>query len=1037
VKFLKQGICLALLGAGLSAAPLVSSSAAAPVAAVQADASLISQIRHEAEGRVFATTDQATGEVSYLRSKQDLMPGTSAGSAKEAGAKAQAYVDKYAGVFGAQADQLTQSAVRKTAYGWTVEFAQSYQGVPVFGGELHASVSKAGELTSVNGFVAPDLKGGVATQFSAAQAADRAMAIVRQDRPGGATTDLTGIKATSSKLYVYREGAIRGVPGPNLLAYAVEVSNQRNVREMVFIDANTGKVVNRYSMIDNALHRELYEQSFAPANLVWEEGDPFPGTLLPDQVNEVNGTGESYWLYKNAFNYVSYDNLDSTMRTVNNDPTIACPNANWNGVTTNYCDGVTSDDTVSHEWGHAYTEYTSGLVYQWQPGAMNEAYSDIWGETVDIINARFNEVPDGPRTEGQCSAFTRSDVELFINTPAAIAGHCDAAPASFGPVIQAAGTTDDVVVGDPVTGCTAFTNGAAISGNFVYVDRGPAGCTFQTKLTNAMNAGATGIIVGNNVATAPVSMPGQGTIPGLMITQDKGTAIKNAVGTVNATMRAIGTDPVDNSYRWLSGESDPAFGGAIRDMWTPTCYGDPGKVTDAEYHCTTDDSGGVHTNSGVVNHTFALLVDGGTYNSVVVPGIGLDKAANLFWQTQTAHLGPISDFADLADGLEASCTELTGQPINKMDITPNAGPTPAASMITAANCAAVTSAIAATQLRTEPVQCNFQPLLQQGAPALTCGAGTTLKTVYNEDFEDGLAGWTAENQIVYPGGGSSPWVADSTAPGGHAGGTARGVDDSVGSCTEAAGDFSSRDSIISPVITMPSSVNTPKLTFDHYVATEGGYDGGNVKISRNGGAFTQIPLSAFAFNPYNTTLLATNPLGGQVGFSGTDGGEPTGTWGTTIVNLANIGVVAGDQVRIRLDMGRDGCGGIDGWYVDNLKISNCESPAPPPPPPAMLASTTSAKPDPKKIEPGKSFKVAVTVAATGATPAGSVQIYKGTKLLASGTLASGKVTIKVSKKMAKKLKQGKNTLTAKYLGSATVLASQDDFVVKVKKKHHH
>ena len=121
------------------------------------------------------------------------------------------------------------------------------------------------------------------------------------------------------------------------------------------------------------------------------------------------------------------------MRTVNNDPTIACPNANWNGVTTNYCDGVTSDDTVSHEWGHAYTEYTSGLVYQWQPGAMNEAYSDIWGETVDIINSRFNEMPDTTRTDGQCSAFTRADVELFINTPAAIAGHCDAAPAAFGP----------------------------------------------------------------------------------------------------------------------------------------------------------------------------------------------------------------------------------------------------------------------------------------------------------------------------------------------------------------------------------------------------------------------------------------------------------------------------------------------------------------------------------------------------------------------------------------------------------------------------
>ena len=80
----------------------------------------------------------------------------------------------------------------------------------------------------------------------------------------------------------------------------------------------------------------------------------------------------------------------------------------------------------------------------------------------------------------------------------------------------------------------------------------------------------------------------------------------------------------------------------------------------------------------MVNHTFALMVDGGTYNTVTVPAIGLDKAANLFWQAQDAHLGPISDFADLADSLEASCTELTGQAINQMDVTPNAGPTPTA-----------------------------------------------------------------------------------------------------------------------------------------------------------------------------------------------------------------------------------------------------------------------------------------------------------------------------------------------------------------------
>ena len=71
---------------------------------------------------------------------------------------------------------------------------------------------------------------------------------------------------------------------------------------------------------------------------------------------------------------------------------------------------------------------------------------------------------------------------------------------------------------------------------------------------------------------------------------------------------------------------------------------------------------------------------------------------------------------------------------------------------------------------------------------------------------------------------------------------------------------------------------------------------------------------------------------------------------------------------------------------------------------------------------------------TPGVPTGTVEVYKGSKLLGTGTLANGTVTIKVSKKLAKKFKVGKVTLTAKYLGSATVLPSQADFKIKVKKK---
>ena len=101
-------------------------------------------------------------------------------------------------------------------------------------------------------------------------------------------------------------------------------------------------------------------------------------------------------------------------------------------------------------------------------------------------------------------------------------------------------------------------------------------------------------------------------------------------------------------------------------MWNPTCLGDPGKVSDAEYKCSTDDNGGVHGNSGVVNHGYALLVDGGSSTASTVDGIGLDKAANIYWRAQTSTSSPTSGFPELATALEASCADLVGEPINKL-----------------------------------------------------------------------------------------------------------------------------------------------------------------------------------------------------------------------------------------------------------------------------------------------------------------------------------------------------------------------------------
>ena len=70
------------------------------------------------------------------------------------------------------------------------------------------------------------------------------------------------------------------------------------------------------------------------------------------------------------------------------------------------------------------------------------------------------------------------------------------------------------------------------------------------------------------------------------------------------------------------------------------------------------------------------------------------------------------------------------------------------------------------------------------------------------------------------------------------------------------------------------------------------------------------------------------------------------------------------------------------------------------------------------------------MAAVGGSNTGTVQVFDGSKVLGTGTLANGVVTIQVTKN----LKSGKHTLTVKYLGSANAAASETSVKVKVKKK---
>src|SRR5205085_9493564 len=66
-------------------------------------------------------------------------------------------------------------------------------------------------------------------------------------------------------------------------------------------------------------------------------------------------------------------------------------NAHWDGTSMNFgirsgtSKGVTGIDVTGHELTHGLTQYTSGLVYNDESGAMNESMSDIMGKSVQFF----------------------------------------------------------------------------------------------------------------------------------------------------------------------------------------------------------------------------------------------------------------------------------------------------------------------------------------------------------------------------------------------------------------------------------------------------------------------------------------------------------------------------------------------------------------------------------------------------------------------------------------------------------------------------
>lgn len=147
-------------------------------------------------------------------------------------------------------------------------------------------------------------------------------------------------------------------------------------------------------------------------------------------------------------------------------------------------------------------------------------------------------------------SFLNAPAVVQITAPIAIAGTLtDVGIAAFGPQITSSySVSGEVVLADDGTGtssdaCTALVNGSAIAGKIALIDRGT--CAFVDKVNYAQAAGAIGVLIVNNVSSAPITMGGSDpgiTIPSLMITLADGNSIKTQLGMAQTVMANMTVD---------------------------------------------------------------------------------------------------------------------------------------------------------------------------------------------------------------------------------------------------------------------------------------------------------------------------------------------------------------------------------------------------------------------------------------------------------------------------------------------------------------
>jgi hypothetical protein len=209
-----------------------------------------------------------------------------------------------------------------------------------------------------------------------------------------------------------------------------------------------------------------------------------------------------------------------------------------------------------------------------------------------------------------------------------------------------------------------------------------------------------------------------------------------------------------------------------------------------------------------------------------------------------------------------------------------------------------------------PVSATFS--FTTGVPG-ECPSGTTATTLFQDDFTNGVNGWTAG------GTGGDPWAQGAPPAGTGMTGTVWAVPDN---------EVSSDRTLDTPSLAIPSTAHAVILSFDAFHNSEQNgpdacWDLSSMEYSTDGTVFNYLDGGHFFTDPYNGFASNDTPVGSREGWCYPG---PAGAHAPTH-SIVDLDGFIGQSIKLRYRMTSDSNSAApapNGIVIGNFKVETCQ-----------------------------------------------------------------------------------------------------------------